>query len=135
MLKINVETTDAAAQVAVNGRTVLEIAVGEAVPLDDLHAEVRRARGANSLVSQVQRLAAFCADDPGLRIGDHVNKTPDAKRAAFARGLVDGLAGRTVPHGAGPDLPPVPPEHSPAYRTGYDAGAGLRRAGRMAAEA
>lgn len=124
-------TTDPTARpphvrVFVDGALVAELAAGVCQDRDALAAEVTRARALEALAMFVRR---WQADLEAVTRGpDHVNTSFATRKAAFALGLEDGLAGRTAPHPSGPLVLAAAPEHSASYRRGFEHGAALRRA-------
>jgi hypothetical protein len=105
----------------VNGRLVAEVAVGAVATREALVAEVVRARRLEWLAREVldlPRQVARVAD-----LADHVHAKPAARQAAFVRGFLAGLEGKTVEHPLGPGVPPLAPEHTLSYKAGYDTGA------------
>lgn len=120
--------------VRLNGKIVAECCVGTAQNRDDMEAEVRRARALRSLARTVQRLP-----DEVRRVGDlgdHINTTKAARQQAFARGLLDGIEGKTVPYPGELSgiVPPIKPEHTRSYEAGYGIGEAIARAARVATE-
>lgn len=111
-------------EVRVNGRTVALVAAGAVDTRDDLMAQVGRANALRALpqvlTGLVRRLASL------KNLGDE-GKAPAVKVHAYARGVSDGLAGRTVPHPTeGDKVPPIRPAHGPSYEAGYEWGLGVR---------
>lgn len=111
-------------RVFINDALVCEWAVGVRTRCD-LASEVEQARHLRvfpDLLTDVARRMESI-----INVGDHVNTSAEAKRAAFVRGLLDGWLGRAVPHPSGPLIPPIRPEQSPTYDVGYNSGASMRR--------
>lgn len=111
-------------RVFVNGALACEIAVGMTDTRDRLAADVHAARYAVAGMVLLSR-ALDRVEDIHHR-EDHVNTTADAKRAAYLRGLFDGVRVRQEPHPM-PGLPGIRPEQSPSYEEGYDTGEAIAR--------
>lgn len=111
-------------RIFINGALVAEVAVGVTQVATSLAAEVARARVLERLAWAVQewRSHVLMAGD----LYDHREKTPAACLEAYGQGHKAGLCGRTVPHPF-PGVPALPPDHTKAYRLGYEDGATLAR--------
>lgn len=114
--------------VYVNGKLICDGLADAVESGKTLTEEIRSARADGALRRMVGSLVTaseHCGDAPAEKM------TQEKRRDAFARGLRDGLAGKTVPHGF-PGVPDVEPEDSTPYRYGYEGGEALRRAYKMA---
>jgi hypothetical protein len=98
---------------------------------DDIEARCRRANAALALVRIVRGLTRECGR--AFSWEDHIENTPEKRKAAYSRGFIDGLAGKTQPYPNGGGLiPDLPPESGISYGRGYDAGDAVRRAAEIA---
>ena len=123
-MEINLVTAGKAKDILlinVNGKLACEVAVGMAQTRDDLFEKVTAARKLRALpriIAGIMSDLARIADMP-----DHIHTTPQKKREACLRGLVDGFEGKTVPYPGGEGLiPPIPPDSTLSYSRGYQIG-------------
>lgn len=134
MCELDVDLTVAAGdavRVRVNGKLACEIAAGVADDRDTLERQIAQARcaraGMSILLRALDRLGTIHNRE------DHVHTSPEAKRAAYMRGLCDGAQRKTALQHEG--LFATRPEHTPSYDEGYNYGEAIARAARGATEA
>jgi len=122
------------AVVYIGGKLIGEYTLGMWEGRDDLMKRVNDARR----LEAVPRFIGGLIDRfrTIVNIEDHINATPAAKQQAFARGLMDGLAEKSEPCFAFPGINPNhPPEHTHAYRAGYEYGNAVATMARLIAHA
>lgn len=126
---LTLRITDANVRIYDGDRLLADTSALNAEGRDDLEARVRAANAAAALVRMVAGVAKECERSDRWSWEDHNYSTPEKKQAAWGRGMIDGLAGRTVPYpGGGGIIPDVPPEGGHSYSKGYEWGEALRRA-------
>lgn len=109
---------DKLTRVIVNGKLIAEVACAHGESRDDLEERVRKARRLEWLPNELLR--ALKDANRAVNINDHLRKTSDSRKAAFIRGLFDGLHLRLeIDEFAKADLPP---DHRSSYQAGYEYG-------------